>query len=130
MKIGELADRVGVNLRTIRFYEDKGLLPEPSRRPSGYRDYGEEDVTRLLFIRRAQRLGFALSEIAEILSCREGDGRSPDEVRSVLDRHLTGIDRRLCELAELRAELMALRAAASGDPGPSAGADRRAGRRQ
>ena len=55
MTIGELGARVGVNPRTIRFYEDRGLLPAPARRPSGYRDYGDEDVTRLSFIRTAQR---------------------------------------------------------------------------
>lgn len=112
MKIGELAGRVGVNPKTIRFYEDKGLLPAPARRSSGYRDYGEEDVTRLSFIRTAQRLGFNLSEIAEILAFKERGERPCGYVLQVLDAQVADIDRRLGELVALRAELMELKAKA------------------
>ena len=112
MKIGELAARVGVNPKTIRFYEDKGLLPAPARRPSGYRDYGEDDVARLSFIRTAQRLGFNLSEIAEILAFKERGERPCSYVLSVLDAQVADVDRRLGELVALRAELMSLKARA------------------
>jgi|GEM_PF-109024 len=108
MKTGELATRVGVNPKTIRFYEDKGLLPAPARRPSGYRDYGEEDAARLSFIRTAQRLGFNLAEIAEILAFKERGERPCDYVLSVLDAQVADVDRRLGALVALRAELVAL----------------------
>jgi MerR family copper efflux transcriptional regulator len=67
LKIGEVAKETGVGIETIRFYERKGLLDEPSRRPSGYRQYDVSIVARLQFIRRAKELGFTLSEIAELL---------------------------------------------------------------
>lgn len=120
MRIGELAHRVGVNPKTVRFYEETGLLPEAVRRPSGYRDYGEEDVARLAFIRSAQRLGFNLSQISEILAFKERGERPCDFVLSVLDSQLTDIDRRLGELVALRAELMALKAKADRLPADGA----------
>ncbi|MPZ70595.1 MAG: MerR family transcriptional regulator [Actinobacteria bacterium] len=64
-RIGESAERVGVNPKTIRFYESIGVIPEPPRTPAGYRDYEEEHVERLQFIRAAQRLGLRLEDIAE-----------------------------------------------------------------
>lgn len=112
MRIGELADRVGVNPKTIRFYENQGLLPPPARRPSGYRDYKAEDEARLRFVRTAQRLGFALSEIAEILALKERGERPCGYVLGVLDRQVADIDRRLGELVALRAELLELKAKA------------------
>ncbi len=71
MRIGELADRVGVNTKTIRYYESIGLMPEADRSPGGYRIYDETDRKRLLFIRTARRFGLSLDEIAEILAFRE-----------------------------------------------------------
>ncbi len=112
MRIGELAARVGVNPKTIRFYEERGLLPDPARLPSGYRDYGPEDEERLAFIRTAQRLGFNLAEISEILSFKERDERPCAYVLSVLDAQVADIDRRIGELVALRAELVALKARA------------------
>lgn len=112
MRIGELAERVGVNPKTIRFYEAQGLLPPPARRPSGYRDYGAQDEARLVFVRTAQRLGFALSEIAEILALKERGERPCGYVLQVLDRQVSDIDRRLGELVALRADLLELRAKA------------------
>lgn len=112
MRIGELADRAGVNPKTIRFYEDKGLLPPPARRASGYRDYDAEDTERLIFVKTAQRLGFALAEIAEILAFKERGEPPCGYVLKVLDAQVTDIDRRIGELVALRAELLALRARA------------------
>ncbi len=65
---GELAKHAEVNIDTIRFYERKGLIPSPHRKESGYRQYHEEMVKRILFIKKAKRLGFSLREIAELLS--------------------------------------------------------------
>ncbi len=112
MRIGELAARAGVNPKTIRFYEDKGLLPPPPRRASGYRDYGPGDEERLIFVKTAQRLGFTLAETAEILAFKEKGEPPCGYVLKVLDSQVTGIDRRIGELVALRAELQALRAQA------------------
>lgn len=112
MRIGQLADCVGVNPKTVRYYEGIGLLPAPARQPSGYREYGDEDVDRLRFIRTAQRLGLSLSEIAEILAFRERGERPCDYVCEVLDRQVADLDRRLAEMAELRRELITLKAEA------------------
>lgn len=117
MRIGELAAQAGVNPKTIRFYERQGLMPNPSRLDSGYRDYGADDGARLVFIKTAQRLSFSLSEIAEILALKERGQRPCDYVLSVLDRQVGGIDRRLGELVALRAELVALKTMAD-DLGP------------
>ena len=68
LKIGEVAKETGIGIETIRFYERKGLLDEPDRRPSGYRQYDETVVARLRFIRRSKELGFTLAEINELLS--------------------------------------------------------------
>ncbi len=70
LTIGQLAKSAGVGVETVRFYERKGLLAEPNRRPSGYRQYDEEVVNRLRFIKRAKELGFTLAEIKELLSLR------------------------------------------------------------
>jgi DNA-binding transcriptional MerR regulator len=85
------------------------LLPEPQRLPSGYRDYGEEDVERLRFIKAAQRLGLSLSEISEILSFQERAERPCDYVLAVIDRQVADLDRRMVEMADLRRELIALK---------------------
>lgn len=116
MRIGELADRVGVNPKAIRYYEGIGLLPSPERRPSGYRDYTDDDVERLRFVKTAQRLNLSLSEIAEILGFRERSERPCGYVLDVLDRQVADLDRRIAEVVELRAELIALKAKADDLP--------------
>jgi DNA-binding transcriptional MerR regulator len=112
MRIGELGERVGVNPKTIRYYEQIGLLPEPARLPSGYRSYAEDDVARLVFIKTAQRLGITLDEIGEILALREGGRRPCGYVRGVLRRQVTELDQRIGELDRLRQELVRLDALA------------------
>jgi DNA-binding transcriptional MerR regulator len=116
VRIGELADRVGVNTKTIRYYESIGLLPPPERTPSGYRDYTATDVERLRFVRTAQRLNLSLSEIAEILRFRERDERPCQYVLGVLDRQVADLDRRMAEMAELRRQLIVLKARADDLP--------------
>ena len=109
MRIGELAELVGVNPKTVRYYESIGLLPDPQRRPSGYREYTNDDVDRLGFIRTAQRLGLSLAEISEILAFRERAERPCDYVLGVLDRQVADLDRRMAEMAQLRQELITLK---------------------
>jgi DNA-binding transcriptional MerR regulator len=113
MRIGELAGRVGVNPKTIRYYEQIGLLPEPQRLPSGYRRYAEDDVARLVFIKTAQRLGIALDEIREILALRDRGRRPCAFVRGVLRREVADFDQRIAELDHLREELVRLDALAA-----------------
>lgn len=118
LRIGELAGRLGLNPKTIRYYERIGLLPQPARTPSGYRLYGEDDVERLGFIRSAQRLGLTLDEIGEILALRERGQQPCAYVRRVLKREVAAIDQRLRELRHLRQELAALEARADELPEP------------
>lgn len=108
MLIGELAERLGINPRTIRYYESIGLLPEPERSKSGYRVYQEADVERLVFVKAAQRLGLALDEVGEILALRERGQPPCAYVRTVLRRQVSDIDRQLQELHHLREQLVAL----------------------
>ncbi|HUQ62339.1 MAG TPA: heavy metal-responsive transcriptional regulator [Acidimicrobiales bacterium] len=116
MRIGELAQHVSVNPKTIRYYEDIGLLPVPSRTASGYREYDADDQQRLAFIRAAQRLGFSLDEIREVLALREQGERPCDYVLGVVDRQLNDIDGRIAELHELRSELVRLKEASKQSP--------------
>ena len=108
MRIGEAADAVGINPKTIRYYEDIGLLPVPERTPAGYRDYTAVDVDRLVFVKSAQRLGFSLAEVAEILAFRERGQPPCAYVLDVLSRQVGDLDRRITELRDLRTELVAL----------------------
>lgn len=112
MRIGQLAQAASVNPKTIRFYEDIGLLPQPERRPSGYREYGPEDVGRLTFIRTAQRLGLALSDIKEVMAFRERGEPPCGYVLAVLARQAAELDQRIAELVRLRDEIRALHARA------------------
>ncbi len=112
MRIGQVAERVVVNPKTIRYYEEIGLLPRPERLPSGYRMYTDDDLERLRFVRTAQRLGLSLSEISEILRVRERGEQPCGYVLTVLDRHVADLDRRIDEMAGLRRELIGLKQAA------------------
>ncbi|MGH9104213.1 MAG: heavy metal-responsive transcriptional regulator [Acidimicrobiales bacterium] len=102
MRIGQLAAAVDVNPKSIRFYEQIGLLPEPGRRPSGYRDYGEEERERLVFVRTAQRLGLPLADIAEILAFKDRGEAPCAYVCTVLARQAAELDDRIGELEALR----------------------------
>lgn len=121
MRIGELAARVGVNPKTVRYYESIGVLPEPTRTASGYRDYDESFVNRLTFIRTAQRLGITLDEVKEILTFGQRGEAPCGYVRQVLDTQLSSIDRRIAELRAMRARLAELVAEADSLPPASPG---------
>lgn len=109
MKIGELARATGLNTRTIRFYEQEGLLPDPGRTPSGYRMYGPEDVERLEFVRKAKRLGLSLEEIRSVLRLHDRQEATCVHVRSLLEEKLAQLDRVLEDLQKFRAEIVRLR---------------------
>lgn len=117
MRIGELADRAGVPVKTIRYYEDIGVLAPPARSSSGYRDFDEGVLDRLSFIRSAQAVGLSLGEIRGIVGLRD-DGETPcGHVLELLRARSTEIDRRISELRALQRELTRLVARAQGlDP--------------
>ena len=105
MTIGQLAARLELNPRTIRYYEHIGLLPAPERTEAGYRVYGAADEERLRFIRSAQRLGLSLGEIKETIAFRERGERPCRYVAEVLERRVDEVSRRLSELREVKREL-------------------------
>ncbi len=107
MTIGELADKAGVNVQTVRYYEREGLLPEPHRWPdSGYRDFDDDALQRLRFIRSAKDLGFTLREIKELLEMRVLPGESCTEVRQMIGTKLADLDQRIKEMRRLRRALV------------------------
>lgn len=117
MRIGVLAEQLGLNPRTIRYYEQIGLIPAADRTSGGYRDYGEADADRLEFVRRTRRLGFGLEAVAEIISLRERGDAPCSYVRGLIDTRLAQIDERIQELQTLQSELVGLRAVAEENPG-------------
>ena len=117
MRIGELADRAGVTAKTVRYYESIGIMNEPPRTGSGYRDYGEDDVERLRFVRDAQATGLALAEIQSVLELKDVGARSCEHTRTLLERHLDDIDDQVRRLQDARRELAELADRAAGlDP--------------
>ena len=105
MQIGELANQAGVSVQTVRFYERRKLLSEPVRTQSGYREYGEEELKQLLFVRQAKSLGFSLDEIREIIRSR-GRGECPcTDVISIAERHLRDVAEQIRTLQKFREEL-------------------------
>jgi MerR family transcriptional regulator, copper efflux regulator len=109
MRIGELAQRLHVNPRTLRYYESIGLLAEPARTESGYRDYSEGDLERVQFIKTAQRLGLSLDEIKEILAFKDRGELPCDYVLSVIEREAEDLNRRIREMKKLRDDLTVLK---------------------
>ena len=106
MRIGELARSVGVGVETIRFYERKGLIHEPPRRSSGYRQYEAGAVRRLRFIRRAKELGFTLAEIKGLLDLRAGREIHCEDVRRELEAKVEDIETRIADLRHMKRALM------------------------
>lgn len=117
MRIGEVGDAVGVSTKTLRFYESIGLLPDPVRTASGYRDYPAEMVERVQFIRDAQAAGLTLAEVTSVLELKDTGHRSCEHTMSLVQRHLVEIDERITALRETRVRLAELARRAAGlDP--------------
>lgn len=108
MLIGELAQRTGSTAKTLRFYEDEGLLPEPDRTPSGYRDYPADALDRVAFIRDTQRAGFTLRQIGQILHIRDGGEPPCEHVGQLIAQRLDEVERRIAELRQAKAEFQEL----------------------
>src|SRR2546428_13493442 len=90
LSIGQVARRAGVGIETVRFYEREGLLEVPPRRASGYRQYSGQVVKRIHFIKRAQKLGFSLKEITELLRLRVDGQTSCEEVKKRTGAKIVG----------------------------------------
>ncbi|MBI4279963.1 MAG: heavy metal-responsive transcriptional regulator [Armatimonadetes bacterium] len=116
MRIGELAAKARVNPKTIRYYEDIGLLPAPPRTSTGYRQYADSDVERLEFILSAHSLGLALAEIKEILAFRDRGTYPCPYVLALIDTKVREIEARIEGLRRLTNDLKRLRKAAAAIP--------------
>ena len=106
--IGAVAQRAGVGIDTIRYYERESLLPPPLRRASGYRDYGPGAVERLRFIRRAKDLGFSLEDIRELLALSTDRERGVKSVKQRAEARLAEVDKRIHELQRVKRGLKQL----------------------
>jgi DNA-binding transcriptional MerR regulator len=108
MQIGELAKLTNTSAKTIRFYEDSGLLPPPARTGSGYREYGPEFVDRLRFIRRGQAAGLTLQKVRQILAIHDRGEVPCGHVREVLNTRLYQVRAQIAELVALEGHLQTL----------------------
>lgn len=113
MRIGDLAGRSGLTVKTLRFYETVGVLSEAARTPSGYRDYDDSALARLRFVKAAQAAGLTLAEIKQVINVRDNDGPPCQHVTQLLDAHAADLDTRITELTALRDDITARRDRAS-----------------
>lgn len=105
LRIGQVAARSGVSIDTLRYYERLGLLPKPPRSRSGYRLYETRVVNRLGFIKRAQRFGFTLDEIGELLRLEKADPHTCSCVLRMIEHRLEDLNRQYREVKQLRRQL-------------------------
>lgn len=114
LTIGKVAKLADVGVETIRFYEREGLIAEPLRRPSGYRQYSGDAVDRLRFIRRAKELGFSLKEIKELLDLRIDPGTRCGDIRKRAKAKIDDIENKIHSLQRMNRALWKLTAACGG----------------
>jgi MerR family mercuric resistance operon transcriptional regulator len=108
VRTSEVASRAHVNAQTLRYYERRGLLPEPARTRSGYRDYGDDAVRVVRFVKRAQQLGFTLDDIEDLLHLAGGGPESCDEAKARASARVIDLQRRIDELTGMRDALSRL----------------------
>src|SRR5437660_1810009 len=114
LTIGQVARSAGVGIETVRFYERQGLLTEPARRESGYRQYPEDVVARLRFIRRAKELGFSLKEIKELLALRVDPDTTCAEVKRRAEAKIADVEEKIQALQRIKKALVQLTAVCRG----------------
>ncbi|MEX0339420.1 MAG: Cu(I)-responsive transcriptional regulator [Arenibacterium sp.] len=117
MNISDVAKRSGLPAKTIRYYEDLGLIA-PARGANGYRDFSEQDLHRLAFLGRARALGFSLEDCRGLLALYSDRDRASAEVKAIALSHLKQIDRKLEEMNEMRSTLSDLVHKCAGDDRP------------
>ncbi|MBB5517032.1 Cu(I)-responsive transcriptional regulator [Rubricella aquisinus] len=118
MNISDAANAAGLPAKTLRYYEDIGLIT-PGRGANGYRDYSPEDVHRLTFLGRARSLGFSIEDCRALLSLYADEDRSSSDVKQIAQRHLDDISEKMRGLAEMQATLQSLVSACAGDKRPN-----------
>ncbi|MBB4822361.1 MerR family copper efflux transcriptional regulator [Pseudomonas alcaligenes] len=118
MNIGQAAKKSGLTAKMIRYYESIGLLPEAGRSDSGYRQYSQQDLHSLAFIRRSRDLGFSLEEVGKLLQLWQDRGRASADVKALARDHITELNRKIAELAGLRDTLQELVDHCQGDHRP------------
>ena len=104
LKIGKVAQLAGVGVETVRFYERKGLLEEPPRNDSGYRQYPHDTIIRLRFIKRAKELGFSLKEIRELFALRNDQHATCGDVRTQAETKLRNIEEKIKDLTRITSD--------------------------
>ncbi len=114
LTIGQLAKRADVNIETVRYYERRGLVPEPPRIVSGYRQYSDEMVKRILFIKHAKELGFSLKEINELLMLKLDARTSCSEVKNRAEAKIKDIEGKIKTLQRMKKALVKLTKACGG----------------
>ncbi|MFV2038025.1 MAG: Cu(I)-responsive transcriptional regulator [Paracoccaceae bacterium] len=117
MNIGQVAEKAGIPAKTIRYYEDIGLVTPP-RHANGYRSFADQDVHRLAFLGRARSLGFSISDCRTLMALYQDEERTSADVKSVAQQHLRRIDEKLLELKALRNALDHLVQSCAGDNRP------------
>ena len=117
MNIGEVAERAGLPAKTIRYYEDIGLI-RPRRDPNGYRSFSDRDLHRLAFLARARALGFSIQACRTLLDLYADPGRASADVKRVALEHLDEIDSKIAALRSMRKTLATLVSACAGDDRP------------
>ena len=119
MRIGALAREAGVSVQTVRYYERRGLLSDPRARGDGYREYTTGTLERLRFIRRAQEVGFTLSEIDELLALRLDPDTTAADVKARAEEKIVEIEGKLRDLERIRGALAHLAGRCRGGRGPA-----------
>ncbi len=114
LTIGTVARQAGVGVETVRFYEREGLIPQPPRRPSGYRQYDDGAVRRIRFIRHAKQLGFSLRQIRELLALRADAQTSCAEVKEQAEAKIAEVEQKIQDLQRIRQALVELTASCAG----------------
>ncbi len=121
-KIGALAEKTGTNTPTIRYYEEIGLLPPADRHHGGQRSYGDEDVKRLVFVRRCRDFGFPIDQVRDLVSLMNDRGRNCTDARDLAQEHLGAVREKLRELHALERSIAGFVASCenscAGGPGP------------
>ena len=117
MNIGEVSRAIGLSAKTIRYYEDIGLV-QPARGANGYRDFNEQDAHKLAFLGRSRSLGFSINDCRTLLSLYEDRNRASADVKAVAAEHLERITQKIGELQELKSTLENLVTRCSGDQRP------------
>ncbi len=113
MRIGDLANRATLTVKTLRFYEQAGVLPAAARLPSGYRDYNDTALARLRFVKAAQTAGLTLAEIRQVIAVRDNDGPPCQHVIGLLNAHAADLEQRIAQLTMLRDDITHLQDRAS-----------------